>query len=201
MLLPLSLVTLHLFIGEQTAYSLTPNLDVTLNTEQASPRQGRQVQFQAALVFRNRERAAIREVTLSVRGPRSFDANLPLVEGAFDLSGIRGVVGTLTGNVSTNGVAAPLPFLYKSNSTGGAILIDYISFDSKDPSVAAASRANLRRNLEDQLDENLPLLTGPNPPKTEVGDTSPVAGVLDMTRQRNGYSLWQEIRSKERHGR
>ncbi len=84
---------------------------------------------------------------------------------------------------------------------GGAILIDYISFDSKDPSVAAASRANLRRNLEDQLCENLPLLTGPNPPKTEVGETSPVAGVLDMTRQRNGYSLWQEIRSKERHGR
>ncbi len=83
---------------------------------------------------------------------------------------------------------------------GGAILIDYISFDSNDPSITAAARASLRRNLEDLLDENQPLLAGPNPPKTEVGDTSPAAGVLDMTRQRNGYSLWREVRPKGRKG-
>lgn len=149
MLLPLSLVTLHLFIGEQTAYSLTPNLGVTLNTAQASPRQERQVQFQATLVFRNRERAAIREVTLSVRGPRSFDASLPLVEGAFDLSGIRGVVGTLTGNVSTTGVAAPLPFLYKSNSNGGAILIDALWVPGDDAAVDGSYFAQVVVKLED----------------------------------------------------
>lgn len=84
---------------------------------------------------------------------------------------------------------------------GGAILIDYISFDSDDPSVAEAAREGLRRDLEDQLDEHRPLLAGPNPPKTEVGDTSPVAGVLDMTRQRNGFSLWREIRPQGRKGR
>lgn len=84
---------------------------------------------------------------------------------------------------------------------GGAILIDYISIDSDDPSVVAAARTGLRRNLEDQLDEHQPLLAGPSPPKTKVGDTSPVAGVLDMTRQRNGYSLWREIRPKGRRGR
>lgn len=84
---------------------------------------------------------------------------------------------------------------------GGAILIDYISFDSDDPSVTAAARASLRHNLEDQLDVHQPLLVGPNPPKTEVGDTSPVTGILDMTRQRNGYSLWLEIRPKGRKGR
>ena len=84
---------------------------------------------------------------------------------------------------------------------GGTILIDYISIDSDDPSIAAAARAGLRRHLEDQLDEHQPLLAGSHPPKTEVGDISPVAGVLDMTRQRNGYSLWREIRPKGRRGR
>ena len=118
MLLPLSLLTLHIFLGERTAYSLAPKLDVLLDTEQATLGQERKVRFQATLVFQNRERAAIREVILSVRGPQSFDANLPLVEGEFDLSGIRGVVGTLIGTVRTNGVATPLPLLYKSNSSG-----------------------------------------------------------------------------------
>lgn len=76
---------------------------------------------------------------------------------------------------------------------GGTILIDYISFDSDDPSAAEAARVDLCDELEDLLDEHQPLLVGPNPPKTEVGDISPVAGVLEMTRQRNGYSLWREI--------
>ena len=84
---------------------------------------------------------------------------------------------------------------------GGTILIDYISIDSDDPSISAAARAGLRRHLEDQLDEHQPLLVSSHPPKTEVGDISPVAGVLDMTRQRNGYSLWREIRPKGRKGK
>ena len=84
---------------------------------------------------------------------------------------------------------------------GGAILIDYISVDSDDTSVVTAVRADLRRHLEGQLDKHQPLLAGPHPPKTEVGDTSPAAGVLDMTRQRNGYSLWREIRPRGRKGR
>ena len=81
---------------------------------------------------------------------------------------------------------------------GGTILIDYISTDSGDP---AAARTGLRRRLEDELEEHLPLLAGPQPPDTRVGDISPVAGVLDMTRQRNGYSLWREIRPNPRKGR
>lgn len=68
---------------------------------------------------------------------------------------------------------------------GGAILIDYISFDSDDPSIAEAARDGLRRNLEDRLDEHQPLLAGPNPPKTEVGDTSPVAALRDWCRFAN----------------
>ena len=149
MLLPLLLVTLHLIIGERTAHSLAPDLDVLLNTGQTSPHQERQVKFQVALAFQNRERAAIREVTLSVRGPRSFDADLPLVEGEFDLSGIQGVVGTLTGTVRMNGVATPLPSLYKSNSTGGTILIDTLWIPGDDATVNGSYVAQVVVKLED----------------------------------------------------
>ena len=149
MLLPLSMVTLHIFLGEQTAYSLAPNLDVLLDTEQASLRQERQVRFQATLVFQTRERAAIKEVTLSVRGPQSFDANLPLVEGAFDLSGMRGVVGTFMGTVRTKGVTTPLPSLYKSNSTGGTILIDALWIPDDDEAVYGGYVAQVVVRLED----------------------------------------------------
>ena len=149
MLLPLLLVTLHLIIGERTAHSLAPDLDVLLNTGQTSPHQERQVKFQVALAFQNRERAAIREVTLSVRGPRSFDADLPMVEGEFDLSGIQGVVGTLTGTVRMNGVATPLPSLYKSNSTGGTILIDTLWIPGDDATVDGSYVAQIVVKLED----------------------------------------------------
>ena len=149
MLLPLSLVTLHIFMGERTAYSLTPDLDVVLNTEQTSLRQERQVKFQVALVFQNRERAAISEVMLSVRGPRGFDTNLPLVEGEFDLSGIHAVVGTLMGTVRTNAVATPLPSLYKSSSTGGTILIDAVWNPGDDATVDGSYVAQVVIKLED----------------------------------------------------
>ncbi len=145
MLLPLSMVILHVFLGERTAYSLAPNLHVLLNTE----RQERQVRFLATLLFQSRERAAIREVTLSVRGPRSFDANLPLVEGAFDSSGIQGIVGTLTGTVRTHGVAAPLPSVYKSNSTGGAIFIDALWIPGDDATVSGSYVAQVVVDFED----------------------------------------------------
>lgn len=86
---------------------------------------------------------------MSVRGPRSFDANLPLVEGAFDLSGIQGVVGTLTGTVRTHGVAAPLPSLYKSNSTGGAIFIDALWIPGDDATVSGSYVTQVVVKLED----------------------------------------------------
>jgi len=149
MLLPLSLVTLHIFLGEQTAYSLAPDLDVLLDTEQISLRQERQVRFQTTLVFQKRERAAIREVTLSVRGHQNFDANLPLTEGGFDSSGIPGVVGTLIGTVRMSGVATPLPLLYKSNSSGGSILIDALWIPGDDAAVYGDYIAQVVVKLED----------------------------------------------------
>ncbi len=149
MLLPLSLVTLHIFLGEQTAYSLAPDLDVLLDTEQISLRQERQVRFQTTLVFQKRERAAIREVTLSVRGLQNFDANLPLTEGGFDSSGIPGVVGTLIGTVRMSGVATPLPLLYKSNSSGGSILIDALWIPGDDAAVYGDYIAQVVVKLED----------------------------------------------------
>ena len=78
---------------------------------------------------------------------------------------------------------------------GGSILIDYISTGTQGTSTG------LRRHLEDQLDKHQALLAGPQPPDTRVGDISPAAGVLDMTRQRNGYSLWREIKPDRRRRR
>ena len=177
-LLPLSMVTLHIFLGEQTAYSLAPNLDVLLDTEQTSLRQERQVRFQATLVFQNRERAAIKEVTLSVRGPQSFDANLPLVEGAFDQSGMRGVVGTFMGIVRTKGVTTPLPSLYKSNSTGGTILIDALWIPDDDEAVYGGYVAQVVVRLEDTSNQ-LPskqiafVLAQPTPTPTSTPTLTP----------------------------
>lgn len=152
MLLPLLLVTLHFFLGERTAYSLPPDLSVllNLNTQQTSLRQEPQVQFQVALVFRNKERAAIRDVTLSIRGPQNFNANLPMVKGGFDLSGIQGVAGTFLGTVSTHGVTTPLPSLYKSNSTGGAILIDALWSPGDNSTVGGNYVAQVVVELEDE---------------------------------------------------
>ena len=180
MLLPLLLVALHILIGERTAHSLTPVLDVLLSTEQTSPRHERQVRFQVVLVFQNRERAAIKEVTLSVRGPQNFDANLPLAEGAFDLSGIRGVVGTLMGTVRTNGVTAPLPSLYKSNSNGGTILIDALWIPGDDATVDGDYVAQVVVKFEDASNP-LPskrvefALVRPTPTPTSTPTLTPTA--------------------------
>lgn len=180
MLLPLLLVTLHILIGERTAHSLTPVLDVLLNTEQTSPRHERQVRFQVVLVFQNRERAAIKEVTLSVRGPQNFDANLPLADGAFDLSGIRGLVGTLMGTVRTNGVTAPLPSLYKSNSNGGTILIDALWVPGNDATVDGDYVAQVVVKFEDASNP-LPskriefALVRPTPTPTSTPTLTPTA--------------------------
>jgi hypothetical protein len=151
MFLPLLPATLHIFLGERTAFGLTPRLDVFLDTEQTSLQQERQVRFQATLVFQSRERAAIKDVVLIVRGPQSFDANLTLVEGAFDLSGIEGVVGTLIGTVRTNGVGTPLPSVYKSNATGGTILIDVLWLLADDAAVDGRYVAQVVVKLEDEV--------------------------------------------------
>ena len=123
-LVPLALLTIHLLLGERVLHSLTPVLDVRLDAATTLPEQGSRVRFDARLAFGSRERADITEVRLKVRGPQSFEVNLPLDRGEFDVSGMPGVVGTVTGWVRYADVSAPFPSVYKGASTGGAIIFD-----------------------------------------------------------------------------
>ena len=111
---------------ERTAHSLTPNLDVRLSTGLTPKDQSRQVEFQATLLFDTRERAALNEATLRVTGPQSFQVNLPLTVGEFDVSGMSGVSGTIVGSVRFDNIATPFPLVYKGAATGGTILVDVL---------------------------------------------------------------------------
>ena len=157
MLAPLALMALHLLLGERTAYSVTPDLNVRLNVEPVHSEHGRQVRFEARLLFERRERAAIREVTLRVSGPKSFDIKLPLSDGEFDLSGTPGVSGAIIGNVRFDSVTEPLPFVYKGGADGGAIFIDALWTPDIDVAANGDYVAQLAVATEDA---SSPLLSG-----------------------------------------
>ena len=157
MLAPLALVALHLLLGDRTAYSVTPDLNVRLHTELIHSGHEQQVRFEARLLFERRERSSIREVTLRVRGPRSFDINLPLTNGDFDLSGTPGVAGAIVGNVRFDSLSTPLPFVYKGAATGGAIFIDALWT----PDIGAAANGEYGAQLAVETeDAPSPLLSG-----------------------------------------
>ena len=125
-LVPVALAVLLLLNVDRTAHSLTPNLDVRLSTGLTPKDQSRQVEFQATLLFDTRERAALNEATLRVTGPQSFDVNLPLTVGEFDVSGMSGVSGTIVGSVRFDNIATPFPLVYKGAATGGTIMVDVL---------------------------------------------------------------------------
>ena len=91
---------------------------------------------------------------------------------------------------STAAIARALRLL----NIGGIIVIDYINVEGDGNSTGVSTRVRLRNHLETQINEQVPLLAGSRPPKVEVGEISELSGVLDLVRQRLGYSLWQEIR-------
>ena len=122
----MALAVLLLLNVDRTAHSLTPNLDVRLSTGLTPTDQDRQVEFQATLLFDTRERASLNEATLRVTGPQSFDVDLPLTVGEFDVSGMSGVVGTIVGSVRFDNIATPFPLVYKGAATGGTILVDVV---------------------------------------------------------------------------
>ena len=126
MLVPLALLTIHLLLGERALHSLTPELNVRLNAEPNLPARGNEVRLGARLVFESRERATIREVILRIEGPQSFEVNLPLTVGGFDVSGMPGIVGSVTGRVRHDDVSAPFPSVYKGAPVGGAIVFDVL---------------------------------------------------------------------------
>lgn len=121
LLVPLAAVCVNVFVNDRVAYSLVDSSDVRLETKFAHHEYGRSVKFNARLRFVDRERADIESVKLTVTGPQSFRAVLPLREGRFDISRQSGVPGVLTGSVQFNSVENPLLRVYKSVASGASI--------------------------------------------------------------------------------
>ena len=66
---------------------------------------------------------------------------------------------------------------------GGIVVVDFI--DMAQDSARERLRACVRRSFE----RHEPLLRGPA--EIDLGSVSPTTGVLDLTRRRDGYSLWE----------
>ena len=103
------------------AHSLTGASDVRLETESSHYEHGRSVKLSGRLRFTDAERADIDAVRLIVRGPQSFAARLPLRQGRFDISGLAGVPGILTGGTQLNSVDNPMARVYKGSASGASI--------------------------------------------------------------------------------
>ena len=117
----LAAVCVNFLVKDKVAYSLVDSSDVRLETKFAHHEYGRSVKFEARLSFIDKERADIESVRLTVIGPQSFRATLPLREGRFDISRQSGVPGILTGSVQFNSVENPLLRVYKSVASGASI--------------------------------------------------------------------------------
>lgn len=121
LLVVLAAVCVKVFLNDRVAYSLVDSSDVRLETKFAHHEYGRSVKFEARLRFIDKERADIESVRLTVIGPQSFRATLPLREGRFDISRQSGVPGILTGSVQFNSVENPILRVYKSVASGASI--------------------------------------------------------------------------------
>ena len=66
---------------------------------------------------------------------------------------------------------------------GGIVVVDFI--DMAQDSARERLRACVRRSFK----HHEPLLRGPA--EIDLGSVSPTTGVLDLTRRRDGYSLWE----------
>lgn len=121
LLVPLAAVCVNVFANDRVAYSLVDSSDVRLESKFAHHEYGRSVKFNARLRFVDRERADIESVRLTVVGPQSFRATLPLREGRFDISRQSGVPGILTGSAQFNSVENPILRVYKSVASGASI--------------------------------------------------------------------------------
>lgn len=69
---------------------------------------------------------------------------------------------------------------------GGIVVIDFIDMTED------AAREQLRGRVRQSFKRQEPLLR--QPAEINLGNVSPTTGVLDLTRRRDGYSLWDESR-------
>lgn len=124
-MIPIAVVVIHLLMGDRTAYTLAPELDVSIRSEQVNSDDASQTRFTARLMFESRELAEISNVSLLVDGPQKLEVELPLLEGDFDVSGMDGATGTVLGDVTFDSVL-PVPPVYKARRAGGSVQIEVL---------------------------------------------------------------------------
>ena len=71
---------------------------------------------------------------------------------------------------------------------GGIVVVDFIDM------AADAARERLLNRVRQSFDRHEPLLR--RPAEINLGTISPTTGVLDLTRRRDGYSLWEESKTQ-----
>lgn len=69
---------------------------------------------------------------------------------------------------------------------GGIVVVDFIDMAQD------SARERLRDRVRQSFERHEPLLR--QPAEIDLGSVSPTTGVLDLTRRRDGYSLWDESR-------
>lgn len=70
---------------------------------------------------------------------------------------------------------------------GGIVVVDFIDM------APGAARERLRDRVHQSFERHEPLLR--QPAEIDLGSVSPTTGVLDLTRRRDGYSLWEESKT------
>ena len=70
---------------------------------------------------------------------------------------------------------------------GGIVVIDFIDMAQD------SARQRLRDRVRQSFERHEPLLR--QPAEIDLGSVSPTTGVLDLTRRRDGYSLWDESKT------
>ena len=134
---------------DRIAHSLTRASDVRLETRLSHYEHGRSVKLSGRLRFTDAERADIDAVKLIVRGPQSFTARLPLRQGRFDISGLAGVPGILTGGTQLNSVNNPLSRVYKGSASGASISFQFFWTPASHKPSGGGYSANLSVKLAD----------------------------------------------------
>lgn len=98
----IALLTAFLMRGVAQSIVQPGDLELVVGSERYDV--GEAVNFEVRMAFAKGEVATTTSVRFTVDGPQSFSVELPLKEGAHDLDGLSGLVGSLNADIQMSGV-------------------------------------------------------------------------------------------------